>query len=94
MFRDTIPKLSFNMSTICINYHFKTLRERLSRVTNDFLWDFGPLLPQFDFYGFQTLMVNGRDLALKVWSDPKIKRIQIGGRWGSFFFDNEVRTIL
>ena len=65
-FRETIPKISFNMSTICINYQLKTLRESLKRVTNDFLRDFGPLLSQFDLSGFQTLMVNDRDLAFKV----------------------------
>ena len=37
------------MSTICINYQLKTLRETLTRITNNFLGDFGPLLPQFDF---------------------------------------------
>ena len=36
-FRETIPKISLNMSTICINYQLKTLRESLTRVTNDFL---------------------------------------------------------
>ena len=36
-FRETIPKISFNMSTICINYQLKMLRESLTRVTNDFL---------------------------------------------------------
>ena len=48
-FRETIPKISFNMSTICISYRLKTLRECLTRVTNDFLGDFGPLLPQLTF---------------------------------------------
>ena len=48
-FRETIPKISFNMSTICINYQLKTLRESLTRVTNDFLVNFGPLLPQLTF---------------------------------------------
>ena len=47
-FRETIIKISFNMSTICINYQLKTLRENLTRVTNDFLEDFGLFLPQFD----------------------------------------------
>ena len=47
-FRETISKISFNMSTIFINYQLKTLRENLTRVTNEFMGDFGPLLPQFD----------------------------------------------
>ena len=47
-FRETIPKISFNMPTIGINYRLKTFRESLARVTNDFLGDFGPLLPQFE----------------------------------------------
>ena len=47
-FRETIPKISFNISTICMNYQLKTLRESQTRVTNDFLGDFGPLLLQFD----------------------------------------------
>ena len=65
-FRETISKISFNMSIICINYQLKTLRESLTRITNDFLGDFDPLLSQFYLYGFQTLMVNNRNLALKV----------------------------
>ena len=65
-FRETILKISFSMSTICIHYQLKTLRESFTLVTKYFLGDFGLLLPQFDVYGFHTLMVNGRDLALKV----------------------------
>ena len=93
-FRKTIPKISVKMFTICVNYQLMTLRESLTRVTNNFLGDFGLLLQQFDLYSLQTLMVNGRDLALKVWSDPKIRRIQIGGRWDIFLFGNEVRNNL
>ena len=92
-FRETISKISFNMSAICINYQL-TLRESLTRVTNYFQGDFGLLLPQFNLYAFQTLMVNSRELALKVWPDPKNQRIQIGERWGPFLFGNEVRNIL
>ena len=54
-FHTAIPKISFNISTICINYQLKTLRESLARVTNNFLGDFGSLLPQFDLQGFQTV---------------------------------------
>ena len=54
------------MSIICINYQLKTLRENFTQVKNGFLGDSDSLLPQFDLKGFQTLMVNGRDLALKV----------------------------
>ena len=46
--RETIPKISFNMPTIFINYRLKTFREILTRVTNGFLEEFGLLLPQFD----------------------------------------------
>ena len=81
-FKERVPKIPFNISTICIDYQLKTLRESLTRVTNDFLGDFGLLLLQFDLYWFQTLMVNGRDLVLEVWSDPKIQRIQIEEWWG------------
>ena len=51
-FRETIPKISFNMSTICINYQLKMLRESLTRVTKEFwptpfaVWRLG--LPNFD----------------------------------------------
>ena len=48
-FRETIPKISFSMPTICINYNLKALRESLTRVTNDFQENFGPLFPQFTF---------------------------------------------
>ena len=46
-FREVIFKIPFDNSSIYINYQLKTLRDGLTRVTNDFLGEFGLLL-QFD----------------------------------------------
>ena len=89
-----IHKILFDMFTICVNNKLNTYRKSLTCVTNYFFGDFGPLLLQFHLQSFQNLMVSDRDLAFKVWLDPKIKGIQIRRRWRIFLIGNEVRGIL
>ena len=85
-FREAISEISFNTSTICINYQLQALRERLTRVTNDFLGDFGPLLPQFDGERSRPCS-QGMTRSQKPEDSHR-------GKMGPFLFDNEVPNIL
>ena len=92
-FRETISKIRFNMSTICINYQLKTFRKSLTQVTNDFLEDLARSFRSLTFRAFKLWRWTVETLLSRYDQIPKFRGFRSGEDRGPFLFGYEVRNI-